>query len=777
MHKRYLTFGILLVAAITVAACSHGGGVSSPLPAAGGSDALSNVSSPTVAPFKGPAILANFEWGRSMLKQASYVGPISGDAGMVVHVVPQLQNGPGLISLARSVNDRRNGHFRHFITPKQIGQQYGASTATIKKIATYFKQYGIRTGGWPQNLLLNTKGTMSQYARAFGTPFGWYQIRVTGHACGAKGGSCTVRFIGPTGTPHTATALPITAVQGLLRIRLRGREAELGGTGGTCTECNGFGLEAGQLRNAFDFTEAYNPNNENGSGITANGSGVTTGIIGTGPACTGSGAGVCNAISGLSTDIAWYQLYANNSPSNIAPVNVMPVVAQAASTQNNNTGTGPYDPLGGSNLSTPPTPTTTTTCTIATDPNDYSCNPEDAEAQLDIQQEATLAPGATVDFYLAYERTCYDSSTGGFATPAPQPTGTTCPSGYSVYDEEGIDLTDDEIQEAIADNVVDSIAMSYGEGEDAACYGDGYLGTSGGSATAPTCANPTSGLGPLEFAALSAEGIASFASTGDGANYQCQNGSTGAAIAGYCVAYPATDPSVVAVGGVNAAMNGAGQLIDQITVWGTETEHGAKAGGGGGASLYFPESTVAFQNPVGTTIPCYHGQNNITCPYSMRTTPDVSLMGDTSTGVLVSVNAADGSGEGLGGSAAEWIGGAFGGTSVSAQQTAAQWGDVLSYCKQLATCDTATGPHPWRLGNPNTYYYALVGDAPTAPSGGGAWGYDGGIYNVQYGANTVTSQTACCYAGPGYNPATGLGVPFTYHLARAVMHVVGVSGY
>ena len=790
MHKRDLTLGVLLIAGIALASCHGGGGV----PAAGGSVAQSsavsaaqaqsaavsaaqNIGTAGYTDYVGPASLSNFEWGRSMLRSATYVGPVTGDAGMVMHIVPQLQSGPGLISFARAVNQPGSGQFRHFITAKEIGQRFGASTATIKKIATYFKQYGIRTGGWPQNLALNVKGTMSQFASAFGTKFAWYEVRVTGHRCGAKGGSCTIRFLGPTVQPHTATALPMTAVQGMLRISLLGRDAVLGGPGGTCTECNGFGLTAGQMRNAFDFTEAYNPNNENGSGITANGSGVTTGIIGTGPICTGSGAGLCAAAGGITTDIGAYYLYANNSPSNIAPVNLMPVVDQAASTQNGGTGTGPYDPLGGSNLSTPPTPTTSKTCTISsTSPNDYSCNPEDAEAQLDIEQEATLAPGATVDFYLAYERTCYDSSTGGFQSPAPQPTGTTCPTGYVVYDEEGIDLTDDEIQEAIADNVVDSIAMSYGEGEDAACYG-GYLGTSGGTATAPTCTSPTTGLGPLEFAALNAEGIAAFASTGDSANSQCQNGSTGAAIAGYCVSYPATDPSVVAVGAVNAAINEAGQLLDQLTVWGTETDHGATEGGAGGASLYFPESSVPFQNPVGSTIPCYVGQNNLSCPYTTRTTPDVSLIGDTATGVLVSVNAADGSGEGLGSSSAAWIGGAFGGTSVSAQQVAAQWADVLSYCKQVAACDTATGAHPWRLGNPNTYYYGLVNAAPTAPTGPGAWGSNGGIYNVQYGADTITSQTACCYAGPGYSPATGLGVPFTYHLARGTMHVLGIAGY
>ena len=798
MHKRHITLGVVLSAAIALASC-HGGSINNALPAAGGSSAQSSggsaaaqsssvsiaaqnaalsatqsVGSTGYTPFVGPANLSNFEWGRGMLRQASYIGPVAGDAGMVMHVVPQMQNGPGLIQFARSVNQPGSAQFRHFIGPKEIGQRFGASTATIKKIATYFSQYGIQTGGWPQNLVLNVKGTMSQFARAFGTKFAWYQTNATGHVCGPKGGSCTIKFLGPTLQPHTAIPLPITAVQGMNRISLLGRDAVLGGT---CTECNGFGLTAGQMRNAFDFAEAYNANNENGSGITANGTGVTTGIIGTGPICTGVGAGACGAVSGISTDIGAYYLYANNSPSNIAPVNIMPVVAQAANTANNNTGTGPYDPLGGSNLSTPPTPTTTKTCTLSTDPNYYSCNPEDAEAQLDIQQEATLAPGATVDFYLAYERTCYDSSTGGFSSPAPVPTGTTCPTGYAVYDFEGISLSDDEIQQAIADNVVDTIAMSYGEGEDAACYGDGYLGPSGGSATAPTCTQPTTGVGPLEFAAVSAEGIASFASTGDSANSQCQNGSTGAAIAGYCVSYPATDPSVVAVGGVDAAMNESGTLLDQLSVWGTETEHGATEGAAGGASLYFPESTVAFQNPVGSTIPCYVGQNNVSCPYSTRMTPDISLMADTSTGVLVSVNAADGRGEGLGSSSAAWIGGAFGGTSVSAQQTAAQWADVLSFCKQQAGCATASGPHPWRLGNPNVYYYSIVNAAATPPSGGGAWGSHGAIYNVQYGADTITSETACCYAGPGYSPATGLGVAFTYHLALGVMHVLGITGY
>lgn len=772
MNKWRLTFVALLACAIGLAACRGGGGGGGvgTLPASHGG----TTGSAGYTPYTGPATLANFEWGHGMLSAATYVGPVSGDMGMVMHVVPTLQNGPGLIEYAREVNNPQSGDFRRFITPQQIGQQYGASAATIEEVAAYFKQYGITTGGWPQNLVLNVKGTMSQFGRAFGTTFAWYQVNVVGHVCGTAS-SCTIQFLGPTVQPHTSTVVPMTAVLGMLQISLMGRDAQLG-AGGTCTECNGFGYTAGQLRNAFDFTEAYNPNNENGSGITANGAGVTTGIIGTGPICTGVSPGVCGAEGGITTDLGAYYLYANNSPSNLATVNIMPVSDQAASAQNNETGTSPYDPLGGGNLSTPPTPTTTKTCTIATDPNYYSCNPEDAEGQLDIEQEASLAPGATVDFYLAYERTCYDSSTGGYASPSPEPTGTTCPTSYKVYDFEGISIADDEIQQAIADNVVDTVAMSYGEGEDAACYA-GYLGTSGGTATAPTCADPTSGLGPLEFAALSSEGIAVFASTGDSANDTCQNGSNGDSIAGYCVSYPATDPSVVAVGGVDAGLNEAGQLLDQITVWGTETEHGATEGGAGGASLYFSQSTVPWQNPVGTTIPCYVGQNNLSCPYSTRIAPDVSLMADTSTGVLTTVNAADGSQEGLGGSAAEWIGGAFGGTSVSAQEMAAQWADVLSYCKQVAQCDTASGAHAWRLGNPNVYYYGIVGDAPTPPSGGGAWGYDGAIYDVEYGANTITSQTACCYAGPGYSPATGLGVPYTYHLIEGVMHVLGINGY
>ena len=49
-------------------------------------------------------------------------------------------------------------------------------------------------------------------------------------------------------------------------------------------------------------------------------------------------------------------------------------------------------------LTTPPP--VTGPCSFAG--NYRTCNPEDGEAQLDTQQVAGLAPGATVHFYLAY---------------------------------------------------------------------------------------------------------------------------------------------------------------------------------------------------------------------------------------------------------------------------------------------------------------------------------------------------------------------------------------
>jgi subtilase family serine protease len=123
----------------------------------------------------------------------------------------------------------------------------------------------------------------------------------------------------------------------------------------------------------------------------------------------------------------------------------------------------------------------------------------------------------------------------------------------------------------------------------------------------------------------------------------------------------------------------------------------------------------------------------------------------------------------------------FGGTSVAAPESAAMWALVLQACNQTATCRTASGTHPYRLGNPNAFFYRIYADKTQ---------YANTFYDVLYGDNAQLPSCAqdpwtvdpgnpvpCTTLDPGYKAlsgydlVTGVGVPY----ARALIHaVVGV---
>jgi hypothetical protein len=105
------------------------------------------------------------------------------------------------------------------------------------------------------------------------------------------------------------------------------------------------------------------------------------------------------------------------------------------------------------------------------------------------------------------------------------------------------------------------------------------------------------------------------------------------------------------------------------------------------------------------------------------------------------------------------------------------WALVLQACKASATCATAAGPHPYRLGNPNALFYKIA-----SSTGLNGYSYGQVFYDVLYGNNDAFApkgagrgatpgpyQTGCCYAGTGYDLASGLGAPLAGHLIDAVV--------
>ncbi len=377
-------------------------------------------------------------------------------------------------------------------------------------------------------------------------------------------------------------------------------------------------------------------------------------------------------------------------------------------------------------------PATTGPCTGGTsEAPTATCNPEDEEAQLDTEQTAGLARDANVVFYLAYN--------------APN-------------DEQGLGDADDELQQAVDDNKVDILSLSYGGCEilDSALF-----------SLTPTPLGDATGTDPTLFSELASEGIATFVSSGDSGSAGCQRALEGA-VDEPNASYPASDPNVVAVGGTTTPMGPDGRLTGPITNWGQQTKSGGAAGAG---------VSVDFQTPS-----YQKAQSSVSALCLMRCVPDVALDADPFTGAAVLYDST----AALGGPSEAPIGG----TSQAAPDMAAVWAVVLSACEVSPKClgpnvtatDPVSGFSPpsavprYRLGNPNYLLYPIL--ANTAM-------YHSVFYDITYGNDGVPTTAAATIggeagtdpyvagiavgsvsAGPGYDEASGLGMPLGYQLIK-----------
>ena len=688
MNRALVTLSTALfsLAACALSGCSGGGGHTT----------IPTTLAPTSStPGSAPQMTAGqIPYGASMASGATYLGRAQlATVGLDVHVA--LSNEAGLYQYARQANDPKNALYRAWLTPQQLGQRFGATQSDYTALTNLFLANGITVKTYPQRSMLRIRGPQAAVEKMLGITFGIYR----------KG---TQRFISPTTAPHPPQlASKITALTGAVGYTARGRNFVRASN----DYANGYAPQ--QIAGAFDFNGAY------AAGYT--GKGISVAIIGTGPITDGDPRFTCGNASGCG-DVADFK--------SLFGVAGAGTVTQVFATDAN------LPPIPGENstglASPPPVTSPNSTGCVAqgyspgeTSPTDFTtCNPEDGEAQLDTEQVAGLAYDANVLFYIAYnpnEANCGSCSTGQ--------------SGAVL----GIDLTDDEIQQAIADNTADIISMSFGLDEN--------------DSQSTYFPNGTSGPGPSEFAMAASEGMAVFASSGDEGAQGCYPGNA----TSLCVSYPATDPNVVSVGGVNAPIDQTGQLTGPITTWGVESgSQFDEQASGGGCSAFFP--LLSFET----------GVPGETC--STRSQPDVSLDADTNTGVAVDIDAPTG----LGGRIVEPIGG----TSVAAPEMAAMWALVLQACKQSpAQCGSGSGSTPYRLGNPNALFYKIY------TTGSNSLAYANVFSDVQYGNNTIVTPESSpgpnptatpvngYNAGVGYDLTTGLGVPFGRNLIKAVAGV------
>ncbi|MDB5092493.1 MAG: putative protease [Candidatus Eremiobacteraeota bacterium] len=614
--------------------------------------------------------------------------PVS-DVSLAMHVIVNMKDAAGLADYARGANDPSDARYRQWLTATQIGDRFGATPGDYKTVANYFSTYGLRVGGYKARLSLIVSGTQANFERALGTTFVTYTTS-NGHT-----------LYGPSGSIHLSQALPVSSIDNAVADPQRFSQQMVRAGGG---QNNGgvTGNTPQQIAAAFDFNGAYN------DGYT--GTGINLGIIGTGPI--------------LAHDLTKFkQIYGWGGSATVTQINAQ---THAASDTGNTSPTA-----------TPPP--TTGPCNGPLP----GCNPEDFEAQIDTEQ-ASLAKDANILFYLAYVPK--DCGTPGSATCTPNPT--------TGLGEPYIGLSEDDtsLQQAIDDNDnypsaagnsgPDILSLSYGGSERG--YGR-FVATNSLGQWDPTA------LKPAEFAALTAQGVAVFVSSGDAGAQECARPRVAGFIDSLCVSYPSGDPNVMSVGGVTTPINNAGQLMGPITAWGQQTGGGTGGASGGGVSLFIPRPN--WQTGAGLVAG------------ATRLQPDASLLGDPITGAATIVNSDFG---------LQVL--RFGGTSVAAPEMAAMWALVLDACNKSTACKgKGAGPRPFRLGNAAPYFYRIYNNATQYPQT---------MYDVTFGNNGVTGcaqQAPGCTApatpdpgylsGVGYDLVTGVGVPFGRHLITAVVGV------
>ncbi|MEU4221625.1 S53 family peptidase [Actinoplanes sp. NPDC026623] len=199
----------------------------------------------------------------------------------------------------------------------------------------------------------------------------------------------------------------------------------------------------------------------------------------------------------------------------------------------------------------------------------------------------------------------------------------------------------------------------------------------------------------LAMAALT--GVSTLIAAGDSGSTTC-----GTRAHATTMSYPAVSPFVTAVGGTRLTLGRGNTRTDEV-VW-NDSGYGKKAAGGGGTSRVV--SRPWYQPAAGGPT---------------RTVPDVAALAAISPGWPVVINGALYT---------------VGGTSGAAPFTAAALALV-------SATERSAGRPP--VGLANGWFYSVANQP-------------GIFYDVTAGTNDLET-VGCCQAGPGYDRASGLGVP------------------
>jgi subtilase family serine protease len=108
---------------------------------------------------------------------ATLVGPAPTSTALPLTVTLKPRNPAALAAEARAVSDPGSADYRHFLSPAQVAQQFGATPATIAQVTSSLRHEGLTVGApSATGLSLPVSGTVAQVQSAFSTPISQYRL-------------------------------------------------------------------------------------------------------------------------------------------------------------------------------------------------------------------------------------------------------------------------------------------------------------------------------------------------------------------------------------------------------------------------------------------------------------------------------------------------------------------------------------------------------------------------------------------------------------------------
>ncbi len=113
----------------------------------------------------------------ALLQQAKRIGPHAPDAHIRLTVGMKLRNVAKLKDFLGQVQNPRSSVYRQFLTPAQFTAEYGPTKAQVAQVVEYLEGRGIRVNGVsPNRLLIRTEAPAAVYAAAFDVRIGDYEL-------------------------------------------------------------------------------------------------------------------------------------------------------------------------------------------------------------------------------------------------------------------------------------------------------------------------------------------------------------------------------------------------------------------------------------------------------------------------------------------------------------------------------------------------------------------------------------------------------------------------